>query len=427
MEVDELTIGRVCEEKSLSIVSEPGSQTEIVEANLSLIARLEQMDVADETLTTPMSEISAIGYSTDVNKSLRESASDDGNDSGVGTPIKQPRSLTECPIAVPYFAEKRVTELSRYSWRGSSKRQRFLKGCLWSPDGTCILTAVNCDGMHVVELPTDVYDNDYISPDRPLDVLQSAVHINEAGIVYDYCWYPYMNSTVPESCVWLASRQHEPIQMWDAYKGTLRCSYRGYNAVDEVESALSLTFSFDGCDIIAGYKNSLKIFRTDVPGRDYVNVPIKSPASALAANPSDGTIAVGSWTGAISLHDSRHPHIECFEQLTGHRAGVTYLRFIAQRNYLVSGARKDCDLSIWDMRNTAVPVHRLTRTVHTNQRIYFDVSSDESLLVSGDTTGIVRAWNIQDFSAVDELTVSFCLPIGFYSILIYDFLLVSCL
>lgn len=402
MEIDELSPSG--EEKPSPFVSEPSSQHGMIEPNLSLIKKLEQMDVADETLTTPISDIDAVIYSTEVNKSLCKS--DDGNDSGVDTPMQESRSQSECAIAVPYFEEKQVTELSRYSWRGSSKRQRFLKGCLWSPDGTCILTAVNCDGMHVVELPADLYANECISINRPLDVLQSAVHIKEAGIVYDYCWYPYMNSSTPASCVWLASRQHEPIQMWDAYKGTLRCSYRGYNAVDEVESALSVTFSYDGCDIIAGYKNSLKIFRTDVPGRDYVNVPIKSPASTLAVNSIDDTIAVGSWIGTISLHDSRHPKIECIEQLSGHRAGVTYLRFMAQRNYLVSGARKDCDLLIWDMRNTVAPVHRLARTVQTNQRIYFDVSRDETLLVSGDTTGIIHAWNIQDLSKVVELTVS---------------------
>lgn len=400
MEIDESS--RTEEENPLSIVGEQSKLPGIVEANLSLIKQLEQMDVADETLTTPMSEIDVIIYSTNLNKS----ASDDGNDSGVDTPMKESPSHSECPIRVPYFEEKQVTELARYSWRGSSKRQRFLKGCLWSPDGTCILTAVNCDGMHVVELPADLYANESISSDRPLDVLQSAVHIKEAGIVYDYCWYPFMNSADPASCAWLASRQHEPIQMWDAYKGTLRCSYRGYNVVDEVESALSLTFSCDGSDIIAGYKNSLKIFRTDVPGRDYVNVSTKSPASALAINRNDDTIAVGSWTGTISLHDSRHPKIECVEQLNGHRAGVTYLRFIAQRNLLVSGARKDSDLLIWDMRNTTAPVHKLSRTVQTNQRIYFDVSEDETLLVSGDTTGIIHVWNIQDFSKVEESTVS---------------------
>lgn len=101
---------------------------------------------------------------------------------------------------VVYFNEFKLMELSRYSWRSSVSKQRFLKGCLWSPDGTCILTVVNCDGMHVVEMPQDLYGFERIPQDRPLDVLQSAVHVKEGGLVYDYCWYPFMNSHDSSTC-----------------------------------------------------------------------------------------------------------------------------------------------------------------------------------------------------------------------------------
>lgn len=102
--------------------------------------------------------------------------------------------------SVDFFIEKNVIELARCSWRGSSRSQRYLKGCLWSPDGTCLLTTVNGDGMHVFETPSDLYGSDAISSDRPLDCLQSAVHIKEGGIVYDYCWFPFMNSQDPATC-----------------------------------------------------------------------------------------------------------------------------------------------------------------------------------------------------------------------------------
>lgn len=101
---------------------------------------------------------------------------------------------------VDFFIERNVVELARCSWRGSSRNQRYLKGCLWSPDGTCLLTTVNGDGMHVFETPSDLYGADSISTDRPLDCLQSAVHIKEGGIVYDYCWFPFMNSGDPATC-----------------------------------------------------------------------------------------------------------------------------------------------------------------------------------------------------------------------------------
>lgn len=126
---------------------------------------------------------------------------DDKNWSIIREDVNACTKNTLSPISVAHcFEEKRLTELSRYSWRGSSKRQRFLKGCLWSPDGTCILTTVNCEGMHIIELPQDLYATESVSSDRPLDILQSAVHIKEGGIVYDYCWYPFMNSNDPASC-----------------------------------------------------------------------------------------------------------------------------------------------------------------------------------------------------------------------------------
>lgn len=206
----------------------------------------------------------------------------------------------------------------------------------------------------------------------------------------------------------MATRQNEPIQLWDAYYGDLRCSYRGYNAVDEVESALSVSFSADGCEVIGGYKKTLKVFKTDVPGRDYNSIPITSPASTLACNTEDSVIAVGSWSSAITLLDLREPNYGNICEINQHRGGVTYLRFLHGRNQLISGARKDNLLMLWDLRHIATPILsvQFTRAVSTNQRIYFDVSSEQNWLVSGDTSGIIHAWNLNDLSAAQEQTVS---------------------
>lgn len=61
---------------------------------------------------------------------------------------------------------------------------------------------------------------------------------------------------------WISSRQHCPIQLWDGFTGDLRGSYRGYDNVDEVEAAFSVTFTSDAEKIIGGYKKTLKIFDT---------------------------------------------------------------------------------------------------------------------------------------------------------------------
>lgn len=164
---------------------------------------------ADNRHIATLVEISDTDQSTDIDYTPSEEKSCIEIDF---TPIeeKQPQNFDEpmdCDVnelvekpSIDFFIEKNVIELARCSWRGSSKNQRYLKGCLWSPDGTCLLTTVNGDGMHVFETPRDLYSAESVSAERPLDCLQSAVHIKEGGIVYDYCWFPFMNSNDPTTC-----------------------------------------------------------------------------------------------------------------------------------------------------------------------------------------------------------------------------------
>lgn len=218
----------------------------------------------------------------------------------------------------------------------------------------------------------------------------------EGGTVYDYCWYPFMNSTSPETCCFISTRQHEPLQLWDAFDGKLRCTYRGYDAVDEVEAALSVCFSIDGSQVIAGYKKTLKIFRTDVPGRDYTNFAIKSPASCLAINSSDANmIAIGSWNSFVTFHDVRSPKLVMTEKLVKHTGGVTLMKFSSDGNRLFTGARKDNKLLAWDVRNVTVPLFTFNRNVETNQKIYFDLSWSGQWLMSGDTNGTLHVYDME--------------------------------
>lgn len=368
----------------------------------------EQSKMSIDTVSPPSNEKSGIGFDVNATMNSVDRTVEDVTINSINKADVTMNSIASQNLEVDYFCDNHVVELSRCTWLGSSRTQRFLKGCHWSPDGTCILTVVNGDGMHVLELPRDLYETESIFEDRPLDVLQSVVHIKEGGTVYDYCWYPFMNSSNPTSCCWLATRQHEPVQMWDAYNGQLRCSYRSYNAVDEVESALSVIFSPDGQNIVAGYKKYLNIFQTDVPGRDYYSIPIKSPASSLAFSLANSLIAVGSWSSTISLIDTRDPNPDSFYHLNGHRGGVTYLRFLEARNMLLSGGRKDNSLLLWDLRNPSNPLGAFTRTVDTNQRIYFDISYDLKWIVSGDTTGVIHAWNLNEGPNIKDQTVIYC-------------------
>ncbi|KAH8237992.1 hypothetical protein KR032_010317 [Drosophila birchii] len=314
---------------------------------------------------------------------------------------EQAEALVEPEAASPpikYFQSK-IIEVGRRCWTSSADAQHYTKGCYWSPDGTCLLLPVHLDGMHVMELPADLYSTQTMQMTRDLTNLQSAVHVPEGGTVYDCVWYPLMNSQQPETCFWLATRQHEPIHMWDAFDGSLRGSYSGYDAVDEVMAAISVAFSADGQRIFAGYKRCIKIFDTSRPGRICDDYPVKFAISCIAqTSESPNTLTCGNWHGYIQHFDLRcSPKQGPLFTLGGHKGGITQLRYsegVPGQWYLFSGARKCGKLLQWDMRNYKSPMAEFQRNVDTNQRIQFDFTAGHSWLVSGDTTGALNIWDL---------------------------------
>lgn len=98
-----------------------------------------------------------------------------------------------------YNFENTSIELGRAQWPNYDD-QHYLRGCKWSPDGTCLLTVVRGGGMHVMELPSDLYTGDSIMTSRPIQALMPAVSVPEGGLIYDYCWYPGMNSSTAATC-----------------------------------------------------------------------------------------------------------------------------------------------------------------------------------------------------------------------------------
>ncbi len=50
--------------------------------------------------------------------------------------------------------------------------------------------------------------------------------MQEGEIVYDYTWFPLMDSTRPDLCCFAVTAQYQPIHLYDAFDGHLRASYR---------------------------------------------------------------------------------------------------------------------------------------------------------------------------------------------------------
>ncbi|XP_072931078.1 telomerase Cajal body protein 1 [Epargyreus clarus] len=302
---------------------------------------------------------------------------------------------TKDAVSPELFAGDSLLELCNSFWERSPGAsfdvQPYLRGCKWSPDGTCCLSVVNYDGFHIMELPRDLYEG-RPSRDRMITLLPAIIHVKESGLVYDFCWYPKMNSYIPETCSWITTKKNSPIQMWDAYNGSLRCSYRGFNAVDEMEPALSITFTHEGDRIVAGYKKCIRTFDVDRPGRDFLEYKVKSPVSSLASNAD--FLAVGSWDNNIRLFSiTNMGTYKSIGHMQWHTGGVTHIQFTPDKTKLVSGARKDDNLLVWDLRYYKKPLNILKRCVSTNQRIYFDISTCGRYLVSGGTDGVIRVWD----------------------------------
>lgn len=306
-----------------------------------------------------------------------------------------------------------LIEIAR--WR-STKKEQYTRGSIWSPDGTCLLTAINQLGILVFDTPTDIYQVESIDPARPVSKLVPAFQISDSkeSNIYDMAWYPGMTSLDPATCCFLVTRQHEPIHCYDAFDGTLRCTYRGYNDVDECEPALSVCFSTDGDHIFAGFKKSIKTFLTARPGRDFETIKTKSAVSAISA--TENIIAAGGWNTSISIFDQRNQVTEApVYIITGqHKGGITHLKLLGD-NWLISGGRKDNKLILWDLRNVlAKPYCIYNREVATNQRIYFDMSLEGKWLISGNTNGQLRAWNLFETFADPEA------PVNEYSYPLYE-------
>jgi WD40 repeat protein len=136
----------------------------------------------------------------------------------------------------------------------------FLKAVKWSPDGVCLLTCGAEDNtFRIYDVPADLGSVPPVQDDgggAGADALWPALRIKERESVYDYCWYPRMSASDPQSCVFATTCRGHPIHLWDAFTGTLRASYLGYDHLDEPTAAFSVCFSSDGARILAGREHS---------------------------------------------------------------------------------------------------------------------------------------------------------------------------
>ncbi|XP_052201678.1 uncharacterized protein LOC127807682 isoform X2 [Diospyros lotus] len=290
-------------------------------------------------------------------------------------------------------------------FRASPNPNNFLQGVKWSPDGSCFLTSTDDRAFHIFSLPDDgsSYHGHACSFSPDADSFAANLLVNEGEAIYDYCWYPYMSASDPVTCVFASTSRDHPIHLWDSTSGELRCTYRAYDAMDEITAAFSIGFNPAGTKIFAGYNKSIRVFDLHRPGRDFEHHSTvqgnkegqSGIISAIAFSPNHlGMFATGSYSQTTAIYEEGN--MEPLYILHGQEGGVTHVQFSKDGNYLFTGGRKDPYILCWDVRKAVDIVYKLYRSSsNTNQRILFDIEPSGRHLGTGGQDGLVHIYNLQ--------------------------------
>ncbi|KAL6992649.1 hypothetical protein U1Q18_010761 [Sarracenia purpurea var. burkii] len=265
-----------------------------------------------------------------------------------------------------------------HQFRTSANSNNFLKGIKWSPDGSCFLTSSEDNTFRVFQLPE-----------------------NGNGYPGNAC--SFAADADPVTCVFASTTRDHPIHLWDATSGELRCTYRAYDAVDEITAAFSIGFNPAGTKIFAGYNKAVKIFDIHRPGRNFENHSTvqgnkegqPGVISAIAFCPSHTKmLATGSYSQTTAIYSE--DNMELLYILHGQDGGVTHVQFSKDGNYLYTGGRKDPYILCWDIRKTVDIVYKLYRSSeNTNQRILFDIEPFGQHIGTGGQDGLVHIYNLK--------------------------------
>uniref|UniRef100_A0A803LL72 Telomerase Cajal body protein 1 n=1 Tax=Chenopodium quinoa TaxID=63459 RepID=A0A803LL72_CHEQI len=273
-----------------------------------------------------------------------------------------------------------------------------------SPDGSCFLTSSDDNTFRLFSLPDNEsdYPNGSFSSDPDEDSYAANLVINEGESVYDYCWYPYMSASDTTSCVFATTTRDHPIHLWDSTTGELRCTYRAFDAMDEITAAFSVAFNPTGTKIFAGYNKTLRVFDVHRPGKDFKQHSTLQGSkegqsgiiSAIAFSPANsGMFATGSYDQTTAIYSE--DNMELLYLLHGQEGGITHLQFSKDGNYLYTGARKVRlflqSVDIWAYKK--LWLYRSTE--HTNQRISFDIEPIGRHLGTGGQDGLVHIYDLQ--------------------------------
>ncbi|CAH8480739.1 unnamed protein product [Heterobilharzia americana] len=329
-----------------------------------------------------------------------------------------PTSELEYPEVLEYrnvdwiYPSPKVIACADAEFRLSAKSpsDNYLRGCLWSPDGSCILTNSHDNVLRLFNLPSSVLSNDDAEPSSSEpEEMKSVLSMHEKELIYDYCWYPLMCSADPLTCCLASTSRRNPIRLWDAFSGIVRANYIPVNHLGEVVSASSISFSSNGLRLYAGFHRYIQVFDVCRPGTDSIRRP------KLGRKPIQGGIiscigvlndrsrniyATGSYNGTVCIFSEPGNLIA---RLFSHRTGVTQVtltKTFAGENgapwYVLAGGRMNSRLVVWDARNLVEPITIIHRRIENHQKFQFDVEPTGCYLFTGSQTGVVCAYDLPE-------------------------------
>lgn len=206
--------------------------------------------------------------------------------------------------------------------------------------------------------------------------------------MYDYAWFPAMDSDLPETCAFASVCKHHPIHLWDAYESQrLRATY---DVADERTMeptwAISCVLTAAG-RVYAGAKDVVRMWELERPGKQLKSWKMPKLGIAACFVVQEEVVVVGFYSGkVVGMQENGKPTFT----VNAHKRGVTRVKFSPCGQYLFAGGRMGDDVLAWDIRRlTEEPLWRVPRHARTNQRIDFDV-------VMSDVFGIVMGTGHSD-------------------------------
>jgi WD40 repeat protein/serine/threonine protein kinase len=196
----------------------------------------------------------------------------------------------------------------------------------------------------------------------------------------------------PDGSLTAAGSRGRNIMLWDA-SGHLLHTLQGHT-----EGVYAVAFSPDGKMLASGSRDyTVKLWDTSSGDQLRTLNGHSDRVSSVAFSPAGNTLASGSYDGAICLWEVQSGRlIRRFGDTPRPDAdyGVTAVRFSPDGKMLVSSARRDGLVRLWD-----VDTGRQLDTIHALQSrggvFGVSFSSDGSSLAAGSDDNIIRTWPVQ--------------------------------